>query len=603
MPKSTKPSQAKGRSTPTTKVDPKKSPRPKAAPTPAKPKRDTSKSQREAQQQQRVIRGVAAGILIALLVIITGLIYDQLWIPSRVVAQVNDAELTRRAYWQEYRDMLATQIVQSLQMVAMFGDNEQFGSQFKGRTPLINEQVTTIHSEETDNQQVIDMWKEDQLIIQGAQSMNIQATTDEVNQSIVVDMGSVFLPPDEAETPDSTEILTDTMDVVTDTLTTDALTETETLPTPDGPPPTNTPIPTPEPAVANEKVSQVFAKVADMFQEELDEIEERNLKPRFTSDDFLTAMQTRYRVQLYTEQIQEQLVPEDTFEPSTEPERVSAHHILLHVDVPITLTQTMTPTQEISDTIDAAYEERLSEAEEIVQELRDGADFEAMVEEYSEDPGSKDTGGDVGTFDKEGASAQGATYDPAFVEAAFELEVDAISDPVRTQFGWHIIQVTEWITNSVEQQLQEARTEAFDEWLEEQREAATIQQFPQPSPTPTEQPSPTIEPTYMPGPPTAQPTPTPTPGADATSTPPLIETLTTMEEEEELDNTEPLTDTNDADDMDENEVDATDDEEELDNTEPLTDINDADNTETVDEVDNTEPLTDTDDADDTDDTE
>lgn len=594
MPKSTKPSQAKGRSTPTTKADPKKSPRPKAAPTPAAPKRDKSKSQREAQQQQRVMRGVAAGILIALLVIIAGLVYDQLWIPSRVVAQVNDAELTRRAYWQEYRDMLATQIVQSLQMVAMFGDNEQFGNQFKGRTPLINEQVTAIRSEETDNQQVIDMWKEDQLIIQGAQSMAIQASTDEINQKIVVDMGSAFLSPEEAETPDATDTLTDTTDVVTDTLATDVLTETDTdaLPTPDGPPPTSTPIPTPEPTVANQKVSQVFAKVADMFQEELDEIEERDLKPRFTSDDFLTSMQERYRVQLYTERIQEHLVPEDTFEPSTEPDRVSARHILLEVDVPITLTQTMTPTQEISDTIDAAYEERLPEAEDIVEELRDGADFEAMVEEYSEDPGSKDQGGDVGTFDEDGASSQGATYDPAFVEAAFELEVDEISDPVRTQFGWHIIQVTEWITNTVEQQLQEARNEAFDEWLEEQREAATIQQFPQPSPTATEQPSPTTEPTYMPGPPTAPPTSTPTPGADTTATPTLIETLTTMEEE--IDNTEPLTDTNDADDIDDTEP--------LTNTDDVDDVDNTDNnTDNTDEVDDTEPLTDTNNADEVDD--
>jgi foldase protein PrsA len=75
-----------------------------------------------------------------------------------------------------------------------------------------------------------------------------------------------------------------------------------------------------------------------------------------------------------------------------------------------------------------------AEADSIEKQLRAGADFAALAKKYSNDPGSKDQGGELGWF-----SANQMV--PAFSAAAFALNVGQISQPVNTPFGWHIIQV------------------------------------------------------------------------------------------------------------------------------------------------------------------
>jgi len=79
--------------------------------------------------------------------------------------------------------------------------------------------------------------------------------------------------------------------------------------------------------------------------------------------------------------------------------------------------------------------ENLEGAKKVKQLLVDGADFAEMAKEYSECP-SKDNGGDLGFFGK-------GQMVPEFEQASFEAEIDAISEPVKTQFGYHIIKVTE----------------------------------------------------------------------------------------------------------------------------------------------------------------
>lgn len=75
-------------------------------------------------------------------------------------------------------------------------------------------------------------------------------------------------------------------------------------------------------------------------------------------------------------------------------------------------------------------------AEALRAELNDGADFADLARTESDDTGSAEAGGDLGFFGR-------GVMDPAFESAAFELAVDEISEPVRSAFGYHLIQVTE----------------------------------------------------------------------------------------------------------------------------------------------------------------
>ena len=73
---------------------------------------------------------------------------------------------------------------------------------------------------------------------------------------------------------------------------------------------------------------------------------------------------------------------------------------------------------------------------ELVAEARGGADFSELAREHSEDEESAAQGGDLGLFGR-------GRMVPEFDAVAFELDVGAISDPVRSSFGFHLIQVTE----------------------------------------------------------------------------------------------------------------------------------------------------------------
>ncbi len=75
------------------------------------------------------------------------------------------------------------------------------------------------------------------------------------------------------------------------------------------------------------------------------------------------------------------------------------------------------------------------EAKAVKAELDKGADFAELAKKKSKDPGASD-GGDLGFFTKD-------QMVPEFSEAAFKLQPGQVSDPVKTQFGWHIIKVEE----------------------------------------------------------------------------------------------------------------------------------------------------------------
>jgi peptidyl-prolyl cis-trans isomerase C len=74
-----------------------------------------------------------------------------------------------------------------------------------------------------------------------------------------------------------------------------------------------------------------------------------------------------------------------------------------------------------------------ADAKAVLVELKKGTDFAALAKQKSKDPGAAD-GGDLGYFTKD-------QMVPEFAEVAFKLGKGQTSDPVKTQFGWHIIKV------------------------------------------------------------------------------------------------------------------------------------------------------------------
>ena len=102
------------------------------------------------------------------------------------------------------------------------------------------------------------------------------------------------------------------------------------------------------------------------------------------------------------------------------PSRVHAQHILL-----LTVGKT-----------DAEVDEIKKKAQDVLSQAKKGAKFDELAKKYSEDPGSKDKGGDLGWL------VQGQTV-PEFEKAAFAQPAGTVSDLVKTQYGFHIIKVLE----------------------------------------------------------------------------------------------------------------------------------------------------------------
>jgi peptidyl-prolyl cis-trans isomerase C len=117
-------------------------------------------------------------------------------------------------------------------------------------------------------------------------------------------------------------------------------------------------------------------------------------------------------------------------------------------------------------------------AEDVKQQLENGGDFAKLAKENSQDPGSAAKGGDLGCLGK------GETV-PEFEQAAFGAEQGEIVGPVQTEFGYHILQVTDVkpkqtrslqeVESQIRSQLStEKQSEAFSKWIEEQKKERDV---------------------------------------------------------------------------------------------------------------------------------
>jgi foldase protein PrsA len=116
-------------------------------------------------------------------------------------------------------------------------------------------------------------------------------------------------------------------------------------------------------------------------------------------------------------------------------------------------------------------------AKEVKKKLDGGAKFEDVAKEYSTDEGSKANGGDLGWFGT-------GKMDPDFEKAAYALKVNEISAPVKSQFGYHVIQLTdkkekksyEEMKTEIETQVKSSKltTEEINKAMERELKAADV---------------------------------------------------------------------------------------------------------------------------------
>ena len=124
--------------------------------------------------------------------------------------------------------------------------------------------------------------------------------------------------------------------------------------------------------------------------------------------------------------------------------------------------------------------EKEDEAKAILDQLNGGGDFAALAKEKSKDPGAAE-GGDLGYFTKD-------QMVPEFAEVAFKMYPGQLSNPVKTQFGWHIIKVEDKRTKlppefeKVKDQIEAFLTrKAQTEFIAKLRQSAKVERLDKPA--------------------------------------------------------------------------------------------------------------------------
>lgn len=182
--------------------------------------------------------------------------------------------------------------------------------------------------------------------------------------------------------------------------------------------------------VSDEDINAEIAKLKKQFPSEEAfeaQLKEAGQSPEKLNASLRTMLQQQHWMQSQIKD-QDQIGDADAkkfYDSNTEefknPETVKASHILFMVN---------------KDDSPEVLKQKEDAAKKAAARAKKGEDFNKLAKELSEEPGAKESGGDLGFFSKD-------RMVPEFAEVAFTAKPGDISEPVRTQFGWHIIKVTD----------------------------------------------------------------------------------------------------------------------------------------------------------------
>lgn len=388
------------------------------------------------RRQVRLIKYIAIGVVTAIVLILGYGYLDTTYLRARQpIAEVNAEKITTKEFQARVvmqRNQLLSQYMQYLQNQQLY---QQFGMDISSQLEQIQ---TSLDTPTNIGQQVLDVLINEALIRQEAEKRGITLTTEEVEKFTREQFGFF---------PDGTPIPTVTPTEVTityPTLSAEQLALVTATPVPtEGPTVTPPPTATLDPAVTATATSTpaptalpsptATAYTLEGYQGRFDET--------LQAYEDMGLTEAQYRRLFETELLRTKLFDALTADTPKEEEQVWARHILV------------------------ADEEA---AKAVIERLNNGEDFAALAIELSEDTGSGAAGGDLGWFGK-------GQMVPAFEAAAFSLEDGQISDPVESNFGWHIIQKLGHTTLPLSASAyQQARQAAFDEFLATLREESEV---------------------------------------------------------------------------------------------------------------------------------
>jgi peptidyl-prolyl cis-trans isomerase D len=376
-------------------------------------KKHLARAQRERIQRRWTLVGALVVIALVVGLIAYGLAEQTIINPRRAVATVNGEKITSAYVQARYilaRYNLQGQAQQIGQFMAMFGGDETFTSSLQSQL----DQITSLLADPPSlKRSVLDNLVEERLIRQEAKRRGIVVSEAEVDAAVQEAFGfykngtPTPLPVATlAETYTPVPTLTPTVGpspTVTPTL---APSATPTI----GPSPT--PLPTATP----------YTEQA--YEEKLASYVESLVAAGVTEADF----RSQFEAQLYRDRLEQALQAEVTHEQ----EQVHARHILVADE---------------------------ASANEVLAQLAAGKTWEELAASLSLDTSNKDQGGDLGWF------ARGAMVQE-FEDAAFAAAVGETVGPVKTDFGWHLIQVLGHEMRPLDDAAyQSARDNALSQWL------------------------------------------------------------------------------------------------------------------------------------------
>ena len=389
-------------------------------------KKHLARQERE-RRQTRLISGVAIGIVsIIVLLIAYGLLNDTLFLKWRPAVTVNGDSLSLQEFQvrvRATRQSLIGQYMQYTQLAQMFGMDPNSDPQM---SQTLSQITSELDSTSTIGSQTIDEMINDLLIRQYAKANGIVVAAADVEEAIQHGL-NYYSKGTPTPTLTPTGVIYPTLDATQLALVTPTITPTTA--------PTTTPRPTYTPNLtATATLIPTITPTATPYTLQGYQTQYKNTLKSYAPDGMNEAQFRKiyYESGLYQDRVKAKVTADITHEQ----EQVWARHILVADE---------------------------ATAKSVYDQLVAGADFATLAAKYSIDTTSKDKGGDLGWFGK-------GKMVPDFESAVWTMKIGAINPPVKTTYGYHVIQVLgHEVRPLTDTEYNDAVTAAFNTWLQTQR--------------------------------------------------------------------------------------------------------------------------------------